>query len=79
MGKRNLRSVDFENYAIVYKWVDEKLENYMINVESWIVAAFLDLPKTANEQAVSDLDEWIQIYLPKRLVNELWQFVQDNP
>jgi hypothetical protein len=78
MGKINHKSVDFGNYSLIYIWVDQQLDRYMINVESWIVASFFELPRTPNKLVVRRLDEWIQNYLPRRLSDELWKFVMDK-
>jgi hypothetical protein len=78
MGQINHNSVDFENYSRIYIWIDQQLGRYMINVESWIVASFFELPKTPNELAVRRLDEWVQKYLPRKISDDLWKFIQNT-
>jgi hypothetical protein len=76
MGKMNQKPVDFENYSHIYIWIDQQFVRCLINVESWIAASFFELPRVPNELAVQRLDEWIKKYLPRKLSNELWKFVQ---
>lgn len=64
--------VNQDNYCQIRAWIDDRARHYRINVEQWIVAQFLELPKSPNGDAVQGLEKWIRTYLSKRMLQEMW-------
>jgi hypothetical protein len=56
-----------KNYSTAHAWIEEKILQYLINVEMWVTAEFLDLPLAPDDKAVTILNHWVRTYMPRRM------------
>ncbi len=60
-----------DNYLVIREYIENQVDHFLINSESWILALFKKMPRTASPGAVRELDEMINKYLSKREIREL--------
>ena len=65
-------SVTRVNYCRVHGWIEKRIHRYLLNLEGWVLNAFLDLPATPSIEAISVLNHWIYTNFPKRLRWTMW-------
>ena len=60
-----------DNYLDIREYIENQVDHFLINSESWILTLFRKMPRSASPGAIRDLDEMINTYLSKREIREL--------
>ena len=65
------RLVTMENYCCIRDHIENQIEHFLINSESWILSLFKKIPQSPNPVAVDTLEPCVHSYLPKRIIRDL--------
>ncbi|MBF0445926.1 MAG: hypothetical protein HQL68_10085 [Magnetococcales bacterium] len=69
--KNGFKMVTIENYQQIHGYINDRIEHFSFNSENWVLALFKKIPTESSPEAVVMLNDWINQYLPKRVVREI--------
>ena len=69
--KNRLELVTPENYRQLHGHINDRMEHFLINSENWVLALFKKIPSDPSPEAIVMLNDWINQYLPKRVIREI--------
>ena len=59
------------NYCEIREYIDEQIEHFLINRESWVLMRFRRLPETPDRDSIDELNGWISTFLSRRDLRDL--------
>ncbi|MBD3646055.1 MAG: hypothetical protein HUJ31_01105 [Pseudomonadales bacterium] len=65
------RIITQNNYVEVRAYIEDRIEHFLVNQESWVLRRFRAFPPDPSENSVDELDQWVATYLPPRVLCDL--------
>lgn len=67
------------NFPMVQAHIERMIAQYRMNAENWVVARFRKLGTIGNPTSLAELNQWIELFLPDELANEIGEALEKQP